>query len=550
MQAGRVSSARWITQSITRWLTAIFVAAPVLSTAGGCAARRIAVPPPGPTTFPIAEPVLVLAEDPPPALPPIPHVAGAPLAPAVVYPARNGVIATQDSNFVLGSVGSGDASLTINGVPVEVKPNGAFLAWLPVPPGEAPAYELVARRGLDSVAYLHPVQTPASRAALPPTVGAPPPQPLPSPRVVTLGVAVSADSAPDTPISIRPTPGGTYKWFAVPGTQVERLGEFGGFTRIRLDAALDAWVASSDVIELPDSVETPRRVVGNLAVVPDSEWTDVIFPLRSVPPYLVEEDGDRLVLTLYSTRATTDIIAYRSGDSVVRTVTWEPLTADRVRYTIHLRHAPFGYLVLHDGRALTLRVRRPPVVDAAQPLRGITVAVDAGHPPAGSRGPTGLYEADATLPIAEFVREELERRGATVLMTRTAPGPVPLGDRPALARRAHAHALVSIHLNAVPDGVNPYTAGGTGTYFFHPHSEPLARAVQAGMVRAMGLRDIGVFYDNLALVRPTWMPAILCEGAFIIIPEHEAAMSDPAGQRAYARGVARGVESYFRALSR
>jgi N-acetylmuramoyl-L-alanine amidase len=65
----------------------------------------------------------------------------------------------------------------------------------------------------------------------------------------------------------------------------------------------------------------------------------------------------------------------------------------------------------------------------------------------------------------------------------------------------------------------------------------------------MGLRDLGVYYDNLALARPTWMPAVLCEGAFLIVPEQEAAMRDPAGQKAYARGVALGLEAYFRAFA-
>jgi N-acetylmuramoyl-L-alanine amidase len=127
--------------------------------------------------------------------------------------------------------------------------------------------------------------------------------------------------------------------------------------------------------------------------------------------------------------------------------------------------------------------------------------------------------------------------------------PVALGDRPIMARRADAHALVSIHLNALPDGVNPFTAHGTGTYYFHPHAAPLARAVQAGMVRRMGLRDLGTYYDNLALVRPTWMPAVLCEGAFLMIPEQEAALRTPEFQAAYARGVADGLEAYFRGLA-
>jgi N-acetylmuramoyl-L-alanine amidase len=68
------------------------------------------------------------------------------------------------------------------------------------------------------------------------------------------------------------------------------------------------------------------------------------------------------------------------------------------------------------------------------------------------------------------------------------------------------------------------------------------------MVRRMGLRDLGVYYDNLAVLRPTWMPSVLCEGAFLIIPEQEAAMRTPEFQDAYARGVAEGLEEYFRNL--
>jgi N-acetylmuramoyl-L-alanine amidase len=142
----------------------------------------------------------------------------------------------------------------------------------------------------------------------------------------------------------------------------------------------------------------------------------------------------------------------------------------------------------------------------------------------------------------------LEQRGASVLMTRTAPGAVGLADRPVLARRADAHAFVSIHLNAFPDGVNPFDRHGTGSYYFNAWSEPLARAVQAGMVRRMGLRDLGVNYDNLAVLRPTWMPSVLCEGAFLMIPEQEAALRTPEFQDVYARGVADGLEVYFRSL--
>ena len=120
-----------------------------------------------------------------------------------------------------------------------------------------------------------------------------------------------------------------------------------------------------------------------------------------------------------------------------------------------------------------------------------------------------------------------------------------------MARRENANAFVSVHLNAYGDGVNPFVArNGSGTYFFHRLSEPLARPVQRGLVRQMGLPNLGVYYDNLAVVRGTWMPMVLTEGAFVIIPEQEAAIRTPEFQARYAQGIVDGLEEYFRWLGK
>ena len=148
------------------------------------------------------------------------------------------------------------------------------------------------------------------------------------------------------------------------------------------------------------------------------------------------------------------------------------------------------------------------------------------------------------------MRALLEQRGATVVMTRTTPEPVALAARPVMARRANAHALVSIHLNALPDGVNPFGAHGTETYFLHPQAEPLARAAQRRMVARMGLRNNGIYSRTLALARPTWMPSILAEGAYIMIPEQEAALRTPGYRDAYARALVEALEDFFGEMAR
>lgn len=472
-----------------------------------------------------------------------------PLTVKVVYPRPKQVIAVRDSTFLLGSVGTGQASLTINGAPVQVNPNGAFLAWLPVPPRENFRYDLVAAvrgdtaRSSVDIAFPKPPPTPPT-----------PPVPLvvpDVPRFVELQNSnEDAKSDTDAVTILRPTQAGTYKWFLHPRTIVEVTGVRGDWSRVRLDTQLDVWVESKFTRPADRTAQTVRTA-SNARVTATDQWSDVRIPLSERTPFLIEERRDALIVTLYGAVSDIDIVNFATNDQVVRDLTWEQVATDRVRVTVHLRQAPFGYLTLWERGAFVLRVRKPPTVaDPARPLAGRVIAIDPGHPPIGSTGPTGLYEGDATLAVGRALRPMLEAAGATVIMTRSEPGPVALGDRAITARRAAAEVMVSIHLNAHPDGVNPYRTNGSGTYFFHDRAEPLARAVQRGMVRWMGLRDLGVNYDNLAVARPTWFPAILCEGAFVILPDQEAALRTPEFQSRYAIGILEGLEEYFRSLPR
>jgi N-acetylmuramoyl-L-alanine amidase len=396
---------------------------------------------------------------------------------------------------------------------------------------------LVVARGLDTVRLAVPPIALTDTAA----------------RFVILGADPAPMSDTDRTVIGRPQPDDTYKWFLLPGTRLELTGRSGDFVRIRLDAALEAWVLAADARLLEPGVSIPRRVARNARVVPGDEWSDFVVPMTERPAHLVTESERGMSLTLYGTTSSSDVTRFVANDSVIRMVTWDQEASDRLRFTLHLAERPFGYLAFWDDArgAFVLRVRRPPRILASRsPLRGLTIAVDPGHPPIGATGPTGLYEADAVLAVGERMRALLEQRGATVVMTRTTPEPVALAARPIMARRANAHALVSIHLNALPDGVNPFNANGTETYFLHPQAEPLARAAQRHMIARMGLRDNGVYSRTLALARPTWMPSILAEGAYIMIPEQEAALRTPGYQDAYARALVDGLEDFFREMAR
>src|SRR5690606_10082666 len=163
---------------------------------------------------------------------------------------------------------------------------------------------------------------------------------------------------------------------------------------------------------------------------------------------------------------------YGRLDPLVHGAEWSQPAEDVLRVSVQLTEPVWGYDTFFDASgALVLRIRRPPVIDPASPLRGMFIAVDPGHggEDRSTRGPTDLREADANLYIALHLRDLLQQAGARVMMTRTTDMTVPLNDRPRMAADSNAHVLLSVHNNAFPDGVNPWTNNGTSTYYFHPH---------------------------------------------------------------------------------
>jgi N-acetylmuramoyl-L-alanine amidase len=254
-----------------------------------------------------------------------------------------------------------------------------------------------------------------------------------------------------------------------------------------------------------------------------------------------------LTVTVYGAESRTNILLYGRDDPFVRRIEWEQAADDVYRVHVELGQPLWGFLPFWDeeGR-LVVRIRRPPAIDPAQPLRGLYLGIDAGHPPGGAIGPTRLTEAEANLAIAKRLVPLLRERGARVLELRPDTAAVDLGARPLIAADSGVHLLVSVHNDALPDGVNPFTANGTHVFYNQPQSLDLARAVQRELLLALGLRDLGVSQRDLALVRPTWMPSVLTESTFMMVPEQEAALRNPEVQERIARAHLRGIEAFLR----
>ena len=152
----------------------------------------------------------------------------------------------------------------------------------------------------------------------------------------------------------------------------------------------------------------------------------------------------------------------------------------------------------------------------ADARRITTICLDPGHGGKDTGNHTFWHsEKTYTLALALELRDQLQKTGFNVILTRNKDTYVELPDRPALANRRGADLFVSLHFNATPTGENevegPQTycitpvgasstdAQGEGANFgataanrAEQKSLLLAYQVQKSLVRNLSAKDRGV----------------------------------------------------------
>jgi N-acetylmuramoyl-L-alanine amidase len=370
------------------------------------------------------------------------------------------------------------------------------------------------------------------------------------PVVVVLNEDTAHTGKSDSLTVGRAVPYGTYNWFFPLGTTAVATARWGGQTRLQLSRGAVAWVNTADVVPLAPETPPPGGNVGSVRLSATPRSLVLRVPLPARVPFQVEEAERSLTLRLYGVASNVNWMQHGGTDAYVMRMSYAQPVADEVTLTLSLAGRVWGYRTRWSGRDLLLEIRRPPPINPRRPLAGRTIVLDPGHPPLGAKGPSGLQEPVATLAVAQQAKSLLERAGATALLTRTDSTPLDLFPRTRFAEEHDADVLVSIHANALPDGVNPFVNNGTSVYYFHPRSAALARALDRALVAELGLRDLGMGRGDYALVRNPWMPSALTEGLFMMIPEQEAMLGSREGRLRYARGIVRGIEEFLREMAR
>lgn len=215
-------------------------------------------------------------------------------------------------------------------------------------------------------------------------------------------------------------------------------------------------------------------------------------------------------------------------------------TADKTMFALLIGTVPNRPPVAIPETSPRLTNPSPKRLPTDGSLRGLTIVVDPGHGGHDSGAPGAKsYEKNHTLDISRRLRTYLERRGATVLMTRDGDYFIPLQGRTDFANARRADIFLSVHIDSYKS-----SSGGSTTHFYTGISQPLAREIQKELANATGLKNRGTMQSRFFVVRKTWMPSVLAEVAFISNPREEALLVNAAWRDRVAKGLAQGVANY------
>lgn len=181
-----------------------------------------------------------------------------------------------------------------------------------------------------------------------------------------------------------------------------------------------------------------------------------------------------------------------------------------------------------------------------------TIVIDAGHGglDLGTRCHSPYCEEKrVALITAQLARRYLDKLGYKVILTRNTDAFIPLKKRVQATNCSRAELFVSIHYNASPN------KGAHGIEIFYSDAKKDARSQESRRLAGTILKDVlqrtkardrGVKRGNFYVIRESKIPAVLLEGGFITNQDERFKLKDQKYLDKIARGIAEGIDEYFR----
>lgn len=457
----------------------------------------------------------------------------------VVYPKSNYEQINSQSTFFLGNTDAG-AKLEINGKPVKVYDNGSFTHVVNLKDGENRFFIKSTINGkTNELVYL---------------INKPPQLNIPKKDVVEelpegeyiYSIVMKANSP------LRDAPDDNARRLTHLGEEVTLLlnGQQNDYYKVYLNSNKSAWIKSSLIVNYTRIKQKTLGELYNIKISEDKNYKYLKLSLNLPIAYILNEVGnDELELELYGIK--NDFLEKENlpNYNEMKKFNFNYQIADN---TLTIQLKPYldklwGYEAYYEKNTLVIKVRKTPEISSDNCAKNITVIIDAGHggDETGAIGLDGTKEKDVNLAIAQKLKKSLKEVGFNVVMTRDNDTDVDLEKRVQIAKESDGLILLSLHANALADGVDPLSRSGTSTYYYNNQAKKLAMTIQKNMVEELQTNDDGVFAKSFVLTRPTRPLSVLIEVAYMINPNDYELLIDDNFQEKTAESIKNGLIKYL-----
>lgn len=475
----------------------------------------------------------------------------------VLFPQSNPYKTWSHTTYIMGNVQKG-AELLINDEPAKVWNNGAFCHILNLEDGEK-EYKLVEtyKDENDNTVTNEKIfkikKMPGAKKITAKPVSPDVPKKIYKPQQPTFTqfekpkfAYILTDGAPARSY---PSTNGERISHLPQKTVVIVEGEYKNWYKIQTNSE-PLWVYKNNVKVLypldNDLLVTIRRA----DIFQDEDFSYLQMTLDIPVPYKLTENKDDIELTVWGVY---DIAELNKVLKKQKRQTWTIKNYENNVLTLKTtcEEGIWGYDATYDNYTLVLKKRKYPIIYPNNPIKGMTIAVDAGHGgrEAGTVGPTRIPEKTVNLAISKQLQAELEKRGANVVMTRTTDKDVEIYSRPKIANDNNAVISISIHANSMVDG-NPLERHGVSVFWYNDHAKNLADNIKKSMVEELKLRNDGTRYSSFVLTRPTMPISVLVEVGYMPNPDEYLKLTNPKFQRQAAKAIADGLEKYLKSAQK
>ncbi len=322
------------------------------------------------------------------------------------------------------------------------------------------------------------------------------------------------------------------------------IGKVGSDYKIALAPSRTAYIGEQYVTPQPKGCFAPQSLTDKIRVYSEEGKEYVRLALFQKLPYqsFQQLDPSRIIVDVFGATSNTNWISFPDTLKEISHVQYEQIADGIFRLIISLKHKQhWGHRIFYDGNSLMIQIRPQP---AKLSLDALTIAIDAGHggSNSGAGGPTGSSEKELALLLSMELKEQLQKEGTRVMMTREKEMFVDNKERILMYRDNTPDLLISFHLNSSSD---PIRVSGTSVFYRYEGFKPFGNAIYKRLLET-GLKEYGnngAF--NFMLNGPTEYPNALIETLFLSNPEEEMKILDPSFRKLLVAKVVQGIKDFL-----